>query len=244
MIAADGPAAEILGLDQSQVSRVVLEYLMPEEKRPEQTNTNRALISELKQRGLSSGEVQILGLQMTATFLELVVVENNNIFGLGTGVHAFMIIEPETDPRPLYFVPYDPTIDQSQTERDLSKRILLERLHAGIVSYVGRAICPANLTFLADSLLNDAMFGMYAQWEDHESNRHLKRILKQLMDAIGKALNDEIPDVFRSFQQGQWTIALTNEPLKEKVLAVLTSFSCETLGRVKEPEPDLFDKLN
>lgn len=244
LIAADGPAAEILALQPSQVSRVVLEYLMPEEKRAAQAETNKILAVELKESGLLSGEAQFLGLRMTSKSLDLVVGDNNDPFGLGIGSHQFMTLEPDTDPRPIYFIPYDPLIEQSPTEREMSKRILFERIHASVVSNVGRSTCPIELILQTDNLLHDATFRMYARWDDHDSKVNLKRLLKQFMDALAKTLNDEIPEVIHSPQLGQWTLSLPSEPRKEKTLDVLTAFSCETLSRAKEPEPDLFEKLN
>jgi len=44
--------------------------------------------------------------------------------------------EEGTDPRPLYFIPYDPNILQTKEEQELCRRILFERILSYVITYI------------------------------------------------------------------------------------------------------------
>jgi len=67
-------------------------------------------------------------------------------------------------------------------------------------------------------MLDDAMFGMYGHWGNPDSARHMRRLCRQLMDALGQAVNSDAPSSM-AFQPGEgWKIALQNKEHHEKIL--------------------------
>lgn len=244
LVVAGNRAAEVLGLAPSQVSTTILGYLIPENDRVPLTQTVANLFKELGQNGLPAGQFSVLGLMMTDTDISIVINDlGSAFFKLPSGSNHFMKREPDTDPRPLYFIPYDPDVVQSDQEKVYCRRILFERMHSTIVAAVGCANPPAELVLESQKILNDAMFGMYGHWQNRESARHMRGLCRQFMDALTQVVNS-VASGTMVFQPGKgWKTNLHDQEHHEKVIDALTRFSCETLDLGIEPQPSLFDDL-
>lgn len=68
--------------------------------------------------------------------------------------------------RPLYLVPYDPSVEQTDEERDRCLRVLLERARTHITSLIGRAAPPTTVVVDGMQVLADATYGLSAYWLD------------------------------------------------------------------------------
>lgn len=68
--------------------------------------------------------------------------------------------------RPLYLVPYDPGVQQTDEEHDRCLRILLERARAHMVSVIGRSDLPATVVLDGMQILSDATYGLSAYWRE------------------------------------------------------------------------------
>ncbi len=146
LLMAGERTAEVLGLDASQVRDSILGYVVPLPQQAALETTLTTLTRKLSECGLPAGRATVLGLQ--ATPQELAVsfdAAGSTFFSLSPGNHAVMKLEADTDPRPLYFIPYDPDIAQTPEERSWCKRVLFERIHSTILVDVGRASPPASL---------------------------------------------------------------------------------------------------
>ncbi len=185
-----------------------------------------------------------LGITMpTVAIIDAYSLLYRAFFALPSGIKPFMKREPDTDPRPLYLIPYDPDISQSPDERAFCRRVLFERMQSTVVAAVGRAQPPCELSLKSHKILNDAMFGMYGRWENRDSARHMRRLCGQLMNALAQAVNSQASNIM-TFQPGEgWKVALQDNEKHEKVLDALTRFSCVTLDLQTEPQPGLFDDL-
>ena len=185
----------------------------------------------------------ILALQADANDLSMIIDDAGAaFFSLESGSNPIMRLESDTDPRPLYFIPYDPDVTySSEREKDFCKRVLFERLHSAILVAVGRANPPAELILGPDRLLNDATFGMYAQWENRDSARHMRGLCQQLMRPLTQSVNSVAQGVVRQDERGAWAIKLDSFEQQEKVIDALTRFACETLDLRTEAEPELFE---
>ncbi|HXF05946.1 MAG TPA: hypothetical protein VNM72_11100 [Blastocatellia bacterium] len=170
LVVAGPRAAEVLGLSSGQVLASLLGFVMPENDREPLTQTLARLCEELDKNGLPAGQFSILGLVLTDTDISIMINDlGSTFFALSPGANPFMKREPDTDPRPLYFIPYDPDVAQSEQERMLCKRVLFERMQSTIIAAVGRANPPTELSLESQKVLNDAMFGMYGHWENRDS---------------------------------------------------------------------------
>lgn len=240
-----GPrAADVLGLTRSQVSESLLIYLIPEGSRQLLTDTLTALRQELDEVGLPISQFSIFGFMASDIAVSIKVDSLGSKFlSIPVGTHLFLQREPDTDPRPLYFIPYDPDVEQSRQESALCKRILFERMQSTVVAAVGRAISPTQLILESRKLLNDAMFGMYENWDNRDSAKNMRKLCGQFMGNLMQAVNSSITGTI-SYVSGQgWKIRLLDPENHEAVLDTLTRFSCETFDLETEPQPSLFDDL-
>jgi len=242
LVVAGPRAAEVLGLAPGQVAGSLLAFVTPQTEQESLAQTLATLSNELNAARIPAGQFSVLGLALTDTDVSIAIDDQASaFFRLPQGINSFMKRELDTDPRPLYFIPYDPDVDQSPEEREFCKRVLFERMQSTVVAAVGHATPLCELPLNSERILNDAMFGMYGQWENRESAKHMRRLCRQLMDALMQAVNSEVPNSMISQPGEGWKIILQNSEQQEKVLDALTRFSCETLDLQKELPPDLFD---
>jgi hypothetical protein len=151
--------------------------------------------------------------------------------------------EADTDPRPLYFIPYDPDISQSAEERAFCRRVLFERMQSATIAALGRVSPPGRVKLDSKGMLNDATFGMYDHWQNRDSNRHMKQLCRQFMNAVNEVLDSVVPGALVFVENQGWEISVENPESHEKMLDVLAGFSCETLDLRTEPQAGLFDDL-
>jgi hypothetical protein len=244
LVVAGPRAAEVLGLAPGQVADSLLAFMTAQSEQVPLTQTLETLSKELHAARIPAAQFSVLGLILTDAEISIAIDDQANaFFGLPKGNNSFMKREPDTDPRPLYFIPYDPDISQSPEERKFCKRVLFERMQSTVVAAVGRARPPCELHLNFEKILNDAMFGMYGQWENRESAKHMRQLCRQLMDALAQAVNSKVPNSITFQLDKGLRIILQNSEQQEKVLDVLTHFSSVTLDLQTEPQPDLFDDL-
>jgi len=243
MLMAGLRAAEVLGLDASQVTDSILGYVVPDSQKLSLQQTLTALTHELTSYKLPAGRATILGLQASTKQLTVSVDAVGATFlSLAAGIHAIMRLQPNTDPRPLYFIPYDPDVSQSEDERLFCKRVLFERIHSGVLAAIGRANPPITVTLRPNELLNDATFGMFSLWQNRDSAKHMRAVCRQLVHALAKAVNREVSETFSHDPQTGWTISLPDADRHKSVIYAVSRFSCETMNLRAAPEPELFDE--
>jgi len=244
LVVAGPRAAEVLGLPPGQVADSLLAFMTPQTEQGPLAQTLPTLYEELDAAQIPAGQFSVLGLVSAETEVSIAIDDQASaFFALPSGINPFLRQEPDTDPKPLYFIPYDPDIHQSPEEREFCKRVLFERMQSTVVAAVGHTTPPCELSLNSEKILNDAMFGMYGQWENRESARHMRRLCRQLMDALAQAVNSEAPNSI-TFQPGEgWKIILQDSEQQEKALDALTRFSCVTLDLQTEPQLGLFDDL-
>ncbi len=245
MLMAGPRIAEVLALAPADVNDSILAYLTPEDQRDAFNETLSELKTELDSAKLPTGVFSVLGIEIHATELRLVVDERGGaFFALTPGAHRAMNVESETDPRPLYFIPYDPDVQLSGEERQFCKRVLFERIHSGVLACVGRSHVPSEVLLESRGLLNDAMFGMYENWENPDSEKHMRRLCRELMHAISRAVNSEAEGAVVYEPERGWKIELNSEEQRQKVINALSRFSCETMVLRAEPTQNLFDVID
>ena len=99
--------------------------------------------------------------------------------------------------------------------------------------------------FGSQRILNDSMFGIYEQWENRDSTKHMRRLCKQFMSALASSVSQEVPGSI-SFAIGEgWKVVVLDQTQHEKLLDALTRFSCETIDLSYEPpQQELFDDIS
>lgn len=242
LIVAGPRAGEALGLTESLTMDTLLTYLTSEDQRNLLAPTLRSLASDLGGVGIPTAASAILGMERQATAIDIVMdTAASQFFGLPSGHQALISLVDEPNPRLLYLIPYDPDVTQTPQEIALCKRSLFERIQSSVIAATGKAIPPTELIMHSESLLNDAMFGMFAKWENPDSRRHMRQLCRYLMERLVSAVNSAIPNTMAGESGGVWKITLRDGNHHEDTVDALTRFSCETLDLKQELPPALFD---
>ncbi|MBM4044374.1 MAG: hypothetical protein FJ279_04605 [Planctomycetes bacterium] len=244
LVVAGPRAAEVLGLASGQVADSLLAFVVPEAGRELLAPTLVSLGKELDEKRMSVGRFSVLSLVLTDTDVSIMTDElGSSFFGLPSGASPFMEREPDTDPRPLYFIPYDPDIGQSEEEKVFCKRVLFERMQSTVVAAVGHANPPMDVVFASQKILNSSMFGVYGQWENRDSARHMRQLCRHFMGEIMQAVNKEVPNTML-FEPGKgWKVTLGSPQQQDNVLDAMSHFSCDRLDLRTQPDHTLLDAL-
>lgn len=244
LILAGPRCHEVLGITKIAVSGSIAAFLMPQDQTPMMSPTLGALGNELDIAGLAAGASCLLGLCVLPEGIALVSDKDAAaFFSLPSLPAKFIEIEGNNDPNPLYFIPYDPDLDQPPDERRLSRRILFERLLSGVITATGRGDPPFNLLLQMDQMLNDAMFGMYGQWENPGARKHMRRLCREFMNALSREIEKVVPGALTYEPPTHWHVTCEGPEQRGKVLNALTRFSCEDFVLGPPPKPELFDDV-
>jgi hypothetical protein len=244
LLLADELLAEVLGLSPEQIHASILAYALPHSESALLKATLSTLSNELRRHHLPTGDSTIIGLDIDSRDLRVVFDKSGSrFFSIASGSHTVMQVQPGDDPRPLYFIPYDPDVHQSPEENLFCKRILFERIHSVVLAAVGRASSPESLTLNIDNLLNEATFGMFGLWENRESLKHMRGMCRQLITALARAVNKEVKGSLSYEPPEELTVVLSDTDQHHQVLAAIERFSCESMDLKEQSMPDLFDDL-
>lgn len=235
---------ESLGLAGGKAVESFVAFILPESNREMMDLTIAQIRGELTLARITPSDGTALGLEASDSTLSLVTdTEASAFFRLKEGVHASAEVSELTDPRPLYFIPYDPDCDQTTEERAFAKRVLFERMQGSVIAAVGHLAPPFTLAIKTEKVLNDALFGVYDLWDNHESAKHMRKLCKSLMSALARAVQDTVPGAFVLKSDQGWVVTVTDDAHHEAVLRALTAFRIETMDIPREPEADLFDEV-
>ena len=237
--------SDVLALSPERVSSASLSIVLPEKEREPMLGTLQTLKIENAENGLPAGPFSVLGLTAAETHVSIVIEASLAAqLSLKPGTHKVIQMDAEEDPRPLYFIPYDPDSisHQSKKEKEYCKRVLFERMLVAIIAAAGRASPPETLSIHREHVLNDALFGMFDCWENKESAKHMRKLCGHFMNTLAEAVDSEVQGVLISTPTRDWRITLNSKEEQQRVQGVLTKFSCETLALRSEPENDLFTK--
>ena len=148
-------------------------YLTRREQAADLQATLKALATRVAGTGLAPAGVGTLGVRVERGVGLIVDHAGGSLPGAATDAFSTQVVVleasgPEEDPRPLYLVPYDPGVAQTQTgeERALCLRVLLARARAHAASLIGRSPAPGTAVIEGDALLDGATFGLSKFWRD------------------------------------------------------------------------------
>jgi hypothetical protein len=153
-------------------------------------------------------------------------------------------IEEGTDPRPLYFIPYDPSAfnQQSGDEQKICRRILYERFLSYILCKIGPAVIPGEVIFSIDEILSTVTFQLYTIWDDSPAKKHLRRLLKDFMMMVQNFLQEGFKNDILTFKSGLgWVIEIKDHEFHENIIKQMSKFKPGSMNLEKEIMPGLFD---
>lgn len=243
LLIAGPPIGEVLAEPTGTGIRGGVAYFVPAVVLDEMNRTLAALASKLREAGFDPGPAGALGLAHEDGAL-ILIADSGMAALMGLPQRApFAQVHHDTDPRPLYLIPYDPSVDQAPEERDYCLRILHERIHGALLGRIGRLLLPGSATFTDEELLNEATFGLFDQWESRDACKSLRNRCRHLLVKIASALSGREAGALRQVSVAEWRIEVNDPELHERLLGDLSRFSCETLDLKAEPEPTLFDQV-
>jgi len=241
-----GPViSEVLGIGKRGENEGILCYFIGPDSAELMEETLKTLEKEIKDKTkLESGTYGCFEIKPSQTSIILKYLEKVKIFLNLTKNSPVEVIkfEEDTDPRPLYFIPYDPNIDQTKEEQEFSRRILFERILGYMICKIGGAYIPSSITFTTEELLNYATFGLYEIWEENETKRHVRRLVKDFLNQIRSVISIPLRESITYEPQKGWTFTLKDRETCEEILKQLQRFKPETLDLSKKIEPTLFEE--
>lgn len=102
---------------------------------------------------------------------------------------------PDEDARPLYFVPFDPSVEQDDDERALCLRILLARGQAHAASILGRGPSQGTALLQGHELLDAATYGLARYWRDTPARDRAAQEILRFVKAALASMRKQAPMV-------------------------------------------------
>lgn len=236
---------EVLALGTRRQNEGILCYFSGSNQIKMMDKTLGILAQEIDEIKLESGEYGCFGVkpEQSTILLEYSDRIKNLLNFTEDSPVEILTLEAETDPRPLYFIPYDPNIQQTKEEQELCLRILFERILSYIISKIGGATIPSLIAFAIEEILNSATFGVYEVWEDNEAKKHIRRLAREFLGDI-RSNTDEALREYINYESGiGWIFYLKDRGTYEEMLKQISKFKPEALDLSKELQLPLFDDI-
>jgi hypothetical protein len=147
-----------------------------------------------------------------------------------------------TDPRPLYLIPYDPSVDQTAPEREFCLGQLLGRSLTAAVGRIGAARVPGRVPLEGASILRDATFGLSDRWR---AKRDVAATARLVCDLLARALSPETARLEVRVHGGPPQVDLTVRTAADQELAIGLLLRAEPAraAAAADHEPTLFDDI-
>jgi len=206
---------EALGLAVGTQATGIVTYLMKSDQCAQMRNTLESLTKELKDGGFTCNEHCCLGLKAEPGIVKVVVETSDaKLLGLSeSGEVKVYEADPETDPRPLYFIPFDPDVEQSSEEAAYAREALEQRVQSELIAAIGKVTPPTNIQLVADELLEKATWGMYRLWKSGDTRRHLRTRINEF---VSKTLTDKV-----LVSDGRRCIQIASAEEKDEIIGIL-----------------------
>ncbi len=133
-------------------------------------------------------------------------------------------LQPGEDPAPLYFIPWDPSVDQTRTRAQQGLRILQERVRMAALSVIGRSTAPGEVLLDIDELLDEATFQMFKRWRGRDEVKGVQRESRGFLERL---LSSAEVQITRSGNPYGLRLKLESEDQREKVLDHLRKSEAE-----------------
>ncbi|MGA2464484.1 MAG: hypothetical protein ABSH06_09045 [Thermodesulfobacteriota bacterium] len=239
LLLLSGPViSEVLAIGKRSSAQGILCYFTRSEQVSQLENTLSTLEQEIQKANLDSGEYGCLGIGSndTAIFLTYSDKMRQLLRFQSPSPLEILSLEDGTDPRPLYFIPYDPSIEQSREEQALSRRILYERFLSNILTKIGPVNAPCEVVLKGEEILRAATFGLYDIWEDAEARKHIRRLWRDFMDCLRNSLKEEQRNYIKYKPDKGWILTFENRNVYEEMLTQVSKFKPEFLDLSKPME--------
>jgi len=221
-------AWEALGVARTDVRSSALTVATVEDAVEPMRATLQSLAAELSSKSISPATFHLLGFRAHPNQITLVLDSAaQSFYGAATPEMTAISVDAENDPRPLYFIPYDPDLGGDANSTAFGKRVLFERLLSGLLVAVGRATPPTTLTLTMNRLLNDAMFGLFSKWENGSSRRSMITICKQFVQSCFRT--SRLAPTPATWAHGDCLVSIPDDNEKRRIIEGLSHLLPESM---------------
>lgn len=136
--------------------------------------TLAALRGEVEEAGIACAPASVLAVSAEPGEGVVVGIASGDLPDpAGTALSGSTVVVPaagdEEVARPLYLVPFDPSVTQEPDERDFCRRVLLERARTHVVARLGRLATPDTAVIDCVEIVHEATYGLSRYWRDTKS---------------------------------------------------------------------------
>jgi hypothetical protein len=152
--------------------------------------TLAALRERLVNAGLRAAVCWTLGLQRVdmgvAVARSEILAPPPTLMRLLVNPAVVLHLARDEDPRPLYLIPWDPSVQQDAAMRKYCQDVLFARVAQAAAAYVGQTVPPALVSLEGRWLLSEASSGLAHRWRDRSA---VARAEAECVASIRRALN-------------------------------------------------------
>lgn len=179
--------ADFFGWSQSNHWSAWVTYAV---SHPQQTQMSETLIvlgEQLKAVGVDQCPATAVGIDVAPDGVYLDFSALPQLPLNVSGRQKVMSLKTGEDPRPLYLLPLDPSVD---AQDDYGKRVIQERLRAAFASTVASRLYLGSFVVTWEELMGEAL-QIWPLWKDRDSRRNLLRqtkvYVRKILDEIGRS---------------------------------------------------------
>ena len=231
-----------LGMGASCCGDVV--YVTAEDAGPDLLITLVNLRGEAAARGISSAHVAVLSLAARDGEIHLLLAGasrgTSRLMTLAKG-ECLLAFEPGIDPRPLYYIPWDPGVDQTTEFAKHGKQILVQRCIIYAISQVRRAKIKESLVIDGADLVCKATNNLAKKWRSASDLREMSQTVVRVM-AERLSRSKKHPIVFAN-SGSSITMTIPTEGIRKIIADLLLKGDVEPSARdpIIELQTELFD---
>lgn len=190
------------------------------------------IVEQLAQLELSCDPPLLIGFLVNGTHVGLALNEEAARW-YGTTESVLWFLTPEDaqdDPRPLYFVPFDPDAGAD----DYGRALLKERILQFVLMRTGSAGHNPFVEFSADDALNHATFGLFKKYDSRNGRKHLRGHVHNAIGQVMKHLATRSLSGLTYIKKSQrWKFTFESRRHHDEIMKVLAK-----LNRVTLSDPD------
>jgi hypothetical protein len=192
LLACTGPyLAERIGVAEAMAWKGYLLYVVGGGQESPMQDTLQALGQELQAARISAANSGAMGIHVRADGVYLSPDARSNIpvqalrQSLASGVQV-MALEQDEDPRPLYLIPFDPSIG---VDDPVERRILEERVRQALTSLIGSRLDMPSFEVAMDEILT-AVTEVWNLWEDSRATTGFRNAVRAYVRDVLRQLRN------------------------------------------------------
>jgi hypothetical protein len=245
LLQVPGVLASALALMPADVTENHLVYFTRYDGTVDQVEGLHEISEKLHQSSYATVPFGLLGLAVTSTNIFLrtypppAAVPNTVTQEVAVQSVVHEMPDAETDPRPLYFLPWMP--ESEYQSDDYSQKAFGTRILMGAAEIVGPARPPCDVELDLLVLLRKATHGIYDRWQNKHDRRTLRRNATDLLRRQLQQAVHGLPFIPLDPPRHGWKVPLMDDTVRSRILETFARWQQE---RWDNPlPPSLFDHL-